>query len=315
MGMKTSTARESRAGGREAKAGSVELQVDLTDAAAEAWLTHRGWSAVEWRSPFRLRADVIATPEFQVARIWHTAARLRRMSVLPQDRTRFVFTLILDGEMRFETSAGAHGLDRADAFIADRSEALNLVTEAPSARIVVSSRWDRLGLHRVPSLPTPGLVSSDGGYRKVLISAVHALLAAEIEPAQRGFPSIRRAIEAHIASILLQDAADVGVTGTTSASSLREAGLAIIAAEVVDPDFTVARLAQALHVSRTYLHHVFAAADTTPSEQIREARTRSARALLAAVDATTDEELLLIARESGYRTTRAMRYALNKHSR
>ena len=315
MGTNTGTARESGTDGREAKAGFVDLQVDLTDAAAEDWLKRLGWSAVEWNSPFRLRADIIATPEFQVARIWHTAARLRRMSALPQDRNRFLFKLILDGEMRIETSTGAHGLDRADAFIADRSDALNLLTEGPTARIVVGSRWDRLGLHRVPSLATPGLVNSDGGYRKVLISAVHALFAAEIEPTQRGFPSIQRAIEAHIASILLQDAADVSVTGTTSAASLREAGLAVIAAEVVDPDFTVARLAQALHVSRTYLHHVFAAANTTPSEQIREARARSARALLSAVDATTDQELLLIARESGYRTTRAMRYALNKHSR
>ena len=280
-----------------------QRDVALNGPASRRWFARRGYtvSAVE---PFPVFADVLGSGRFEVARLWHAAAELRHG---PDGSLAGWETLIVqvEGELRIDGGT----LEAGDLALLPASLDFALVASAPSARIEIR-------LPRPPgeeSLRRVVLRSArESPYRGILVGTVNAALNASLSPLDPGFPGFQLAVE-HLVAALIVEAGGAPAPKASRSLEIHAEAVRLIDSEARDPAFTVASLAERLHVTQRQLQRAFAERETTPKAQIQERRIALAQAYLRLPTARGSRPSRMeIARRSGFRTERSMDRALRE---
>ncbi|KQQ10149.1 hypothetical protein [Rathayibacter sp. Leaf296] len=290
-------------------APTLSRGIALRGVEAAEWLATRGTRVADPRE-LRLVTDELASGEFRLARLWHTAVTAE-LSVAEG----FVLVVVpVEGSM----SVAFPGRGRSELrppgalVLADRSVATT-VAETSMARFEITveasmlpgALREALGEHVV----LPDIATS---FRAALISAANAVLNTELDVRSQGVPALRLAFSQLAVAIV-----SAGVEGDARASfSFRERTLYQRATDVIaerarDPAFTIDALARELRISERYLYRIFSSADASPAAAIRAARAAVARSYAdgAAGRSLTAAER---ARLAGFRNATAMRRALQR---
>lgn len=301
-----SPAPRARAGVDECPAPQfAERSVALRDGEAVEWLGSRGFWCEPY-GPFHLYADRLVDGSFEVARIWHTPARLGRLpEAAPARRETF---LQIDGSIVFAGDTTTSTLAAGGTALLPSSAPWSSDSAAATARIeirVSSHLWE----DDVASGGIETLDAMSGAFRDVLVATVISALSSSLHPDDAGFPSYRLAVESLVAALPAMRVPRI--VPVRPEELLWRQACEIIGREAADPTLTVTQLADRLLVSGRHLHRAFAERGATPLGAIRSARAALARHHLEVSDGTRSARSRSeIARLSGFRTARAMNEAL-----
>lgn len=157
----------------------------------------------------------------------------------------------------------------------------------------------------------PLRVVADPVYSRALRVLVTSILDSDNEYSGPGAGNLRIAIEsallASIAEAVGRFRADAGEGGDRFIVLL-EGARQIIASDFADRALSATSLAQRLNVSRSLLHRAFESVGMTPAVELRNARARHARHLLAEGDSPAQRRAA--AKASGFASVSSMRLAL-----
>lgn len=247
-----------------------------------------------------------------MARIWHTAASLRRA---PGGEGSVLVLIGLEGRAQLRERGRSHELTSRRMLIADTASAgLELETDAPSARIQLVLPRRRLAA--VQLFPTRGVhsIAVDERYRRVLVSLITSALEAGADSRDPGFCHLVSAIESTVTAAVVQSSSHTERSASTrsmtgSRDFLRARAHRVIEEHYHDAEFSMADLSRILAISPAHLHRVFKDAPTTPYQLLQRRRLAHARDLMTTpVSSAAD-----VAERSGFRSLRAMRRAMRTH--
>lgn len=255
---------------------TIERGVSRREAGAAAWLAGVGVDARP-SGAFRVVADAFRGDDFEVIRLWHTAARLRR-SGRPGAGLRLLVPL--EGVLVVQPDDPADDevtLGPGDVAFLRCSGGATIVTDAPSARLEIMLGRPLLGLAGAQETG-PLVTPADAASRGILLSTVNAFFGASLDADSAAFPLVRSAVE-QLANALL-----AASLPRESNETVFTRAIALIAGMAADPRLSVHEICLRLGVPKRTLQRVFATNGTTVFNEIRRARLTTARALLGSTD-------------------------------
>ncbi|WUH91980.1 AraC family transcriptional regulator [Streptomyces sp. NBC_00433] len=206
-----------------------------------------------------------------------------------------IWALVLDGDARLETAAGAEELHAGDAFHVGAASAYRLI--APTGAEVAVS-----GLRAVPPLPSP-LVARD--FAESNRGIVELVRICPLDP-RNSRPLFAASYGGLIQAAMVQAAAD---SARQDADPRLTALVSALDAHPGRP-WTVESMARVAHLSRSSLGERFRRDfGRSPAQVLREVRMRHARELLAG----TDRPVERIAFTVGYGSAAAFSRAFSAH--
>lgn len=268
-------------------------------------MAEHGWDA-ESKALFQLSAERLVDRTFSVARIWHTAARLHRSGVSDSDS---VLILIgVDGEGTVTAEGRDWDLGPRQIAIVDTGTPVQVSWSGTSARLEVSTERNRLGAVQMLLRRRVEVVTVEDSYWRTLASLIVTVLNTNIDSVDAGFVSLKAAIEHTITAAVVQSPLSAHPAGRSHTTLLNRAQR-IVEERFADPEFSAGELARSLSISSAHLHRVFGSASVTPYQFIQQRRVSRASDLLRG-DYPSESS---VATQSGFRSSRAMRRALQRH--
>lgn len=280
--------------------------VTLRSEAAALFLQQRGWS-LAWPDA-RIAGDTMPDasnrePQIAISRYWHTPLRAQLPAVsdaASSSEPVLGVSLFVMGAATIRVGESSVACATGEGVVLNPSHRIEYSTSVATASITLSLR-SRLLSEALGPLEAPRRFSSDSPAGQSLISVVNSIFEYPHAQGEPEFQAVKRAL--------------VYLTIATTRRSLQEEGRCslverarmLMASEVEDPDFTVARLAQMAGVSSTILNGAFQAVGSTPSREIRATRVRRARMLLDEDRSLTQE---VVARRAGFGSVRSLQRAL-----
>ncbi|MDR6867174.1 AraC-like DNA-binding protein [Microbacterium resistens] len=270
-------------------------------------LTALGW-AVRGRPPSGASVELAETRTWTAARLWSTACTLGSLP-LPAGTHRVLLTI--DGEGTLRTRGSSFSLKARQLVFLDGEEPT--VTENVGL-------WARYEWHlRSPLLRSPPFADHlaipleiDDGHQQLLAAATNVTAVAPGLADGPGAPFLLDMLTAMLSAAVTDS---VGVPTTLSpaqAAHFREA-LLLIDQHHRDSSFSVQTLLRRMSLSKSTLHSVFAAAESTPRQQLEARRASSALSELNTNPARGKQTLGEIARRSGFASIRQMQDALSRN--
>ncbi|QHC68202.1 hypothetical protein GSU68_17580 [Rathayibacter sp. VKM Ac-2759] len=286
---------------------TIERGVSRRDAAAAAWLAGAGMDTRP-AGAFRVVADAFRGDDFEVIRLWHSAARLRRGG-RPGQGVRVMIPL--EGALVVQPDDPADDevtLGPGAVAFLRCSEGATVVTDGPTARLEVMLGRPLLGV--IGSQETGTLVTpADPASRAILLSTVNAFFGASLDADSAAFPLVRSAVE-QLANAVLATSLP-----RESSETVFTRALAMIAGMSADPRLSVHEICLRLGVPKRTLQRVFATNGTTVFNEIRRARLTTARTLLGSTDTPPAPDHALSGYVRSQRLQRDLRHLDPSHSR
>lgn len=267
-------------------------------------MSQQGWETESSRS-FQLAGERVADPDFSVARIWHSPARITRRASDLSDSILIVIGI--DGGGTVKASDGEWRLQSRQLFVADADAPVQMTFSGSFARLEVRTRRHRLGAVQLLLRRPIEVIDIEDRYWRTLASLVVTVLGAGIRAQDPGFTPLKTAIENTVTAAIVQSM-DARVHGSTPVTLLTRAQQ-VIEERFADARFSAAELANRLAISSAHLHRIFSAASMTPYQVIQQYRANRASDLAHGHRYTR----ATIAALSGFSSTRAMNRALGKN--
>ncbi len=264
------------------------------------WFLDHGWRASAPETGRHAFIDEMPLPGLLIRRIWHTPVVMHRdEDANGTDRTLW---LQVHGSSTVRDADGASAtLVEQDAFAWTGRSIAALESRQPAARIEIDFRTPAVHEDRIRHLPT-----RDTALQTVwscVTGAVNVILNADTPLDDRTSRLLSHALLT--LTDALYDPPDTASPGETA--DIAQAARRCIAQNAADPTFTIERAAKELGISRSHLTRVLTARGESARGLLRDARRASALRALAA-DPTAD--LVVVARNSGFPSARALRDAL-----
>lgn len=264
------------------------------------WFLDHGWRVSASETGRHAFIDEMSLPGLLIRRIWHTPVVMHR-DENANDTERSLW-LQVHGRSTVRDADGASlTLVEQDAFAWAGRTIVALESREPAARIEIDFRSPAVPGDRLCHLPT-----RDTALQTVwscVTGAVNVILNADTPLDDRTARLLSHALLT--LTDALYDPPDPAAPGETP--DLAQAARRCIAQNAADPTFTIERAAKELGISRSHLTRVLTARGESARALLRDARRASALRALAA-DPTAD--LVVVARNSGFPSARALRDAL-----
>ncbi|MBF4459514.1 helix-turn-helix transcriptional regulator [Pseudoclavibacter sp. VKM Ac-2867] len=258
-----------------------ERDLALVGAEAVGWMREHGWRVIGSGDRFRLTADTARSPEFNLNRLWHSAAVTS--IELPEDCADFKFvTFLLEGTITLVTDGGACRMSAPSHFFVDETVSVQMASTEPSSRLIIG--LPKTLYHWMPEeLTIPARpYRAEALYRESLMSSATASLRGRVRRSDESFRYWTAGMEslalAAVFSATINDR-DGGDTVPTpeEAETQREVladALLFIEIHGHDPQLSVGRLAERLGVSRAKLYRAFQPTGLSPGAHLRRAITK-----------------------------------------
>lgn len=284
---------------------AVERGLELSGDDAASWLSGCGLHLRSGASTLRVLADRVTSEDFVAARVWHTPGEFRFGAA----RRVTLFTCAIGEYVLKSGDRQLSGAQAGDGIIVTDAEWV-LRAHRPAAMFLVQTTGSRLPVSTVASLDAMQARSYEGAMRDALLGAINSLFNTDPPASTLSLAAWRRAVESLVAA-MVESHNLVSVPQVSQAyARLLVKALSMIESHARDPEFSVARLASALNVSRGHLHEVFAATGMSAGLHLRRTRAIIAQNLIEA-NSVGDRDVEQIARESGFGSVRTMRRALD----
>lgn len=259
----------------------VERDVVLDGADAVAWMRGHGWRVIGSSDDFRMTADSARSPEFNLKRLWHTAAVT---SVeLPEDCADFKFvTFMLEGAVSLVTDSGGWRVSAPSHFFVDETMSVQMASTEPSSRLIIG--LPKTLYHWMPEeLTIPARpYRAEALYRESLVTSALASLRGRVSRADDSFRYWTAGMESlslaavFSATINDRDGGDAVPTPEEAEAQREVLADALLFIEIHghDPRLSVGRLADRLGLSRARLYRAFQPTGLSPGAHLRRARAK-----------------------------------------
>ena len=264
-----------------------------------------------WRprdlAPARSSIDYAQTATWTVARLWSTAGTLETSG---GDRGSSRVILSVDGSASILYAGAKITLEPRQMIILD--DALPVVTENDA--LWARCEW----LLRSPTLQHQRLspyfhrpIDIPQEYRHLFTGVTNSISTSPDIASGLGSSALLETLASTVTAAIM-DAVGAPVALTPAASSLFHDAMRRIDAQFHDVSFSVSHLAEQMSISTTHLHRVFAAAGTTPRQELEIWRVVAARTILGAAPTRGKVALDDLARRAGFSSSKHMQVALRR---